>query len=31
MTKFINKTLYIGGTWNATDTKLDITAVAQEA
>ena len=30
-TTVINKTLYMGGIWNATDTKLDIIAVAQEA
>ena len=26
-TTVISKTLYIGGTWNVTDTKLDIIAV----
>lgn len=29
-TTVISKTLYLGGVWNATDTKLDIIAVAQE-
>lgn len=30
-TTVVNKTTYLGGIWNATDTKLDILAVAQEA
>jgi len=30
-TTVLGKTLYMGGIWNATDTKLDIIAVAQEA
>ena len=30
-TTVISKTLYLGGIWNATDTKLDIIASAQEA
>lgn len=30
-TTVISKILYIGGIWNATDTKLDIVAVANEA
>lgn len=30
-TTVISKTTYLGGIWNATDTKLDIIAVAQEA
>lgn len=29
-TTVISKTLYLGGVWNTTDTKLDIIAVAQE-
>jgi hypothetical protein len=31
VTTVISKTLYLGGIWNETDTKLDIVAVAQEA
>lgn len=30
-TTVISKTLYLGGVWNTTDTKLDIIAVSQEA
>jgi len=30
-TTVVSKTTYLGGTWNSTDSKLDITAVAQEA
>lgn len=30
-TTVISKTIYLGGFWNSTDTKLDITAVAEEA
>jgi hypothetical protein len=29
-TTVISKTLYLGGVWNTTDTKLDIIAVSQE-
>lgn len=29
-TTVISKTVYLGGIWNTTDTKLDIIAVAQE-
>ena len=31
VTTVISKTLYLGGIWNGTDSKLDIVAVAQEA
>ena len=31
VTTVISKTLYLGGIWNSTDSKLDIVAVAQEA
>jgi hypothetical protein len=30
-TTVISKTLYLGGFWNATDSKFDITACAMEA